>query len=386
MKNRKKFWQIVVLFSVLLVILFTAMFLISRKIVINQFKTELDWSSRITLSTINPDRIYNSSMLINDREAILNSEDVSWLKGEVERLGDVFLGKGIDALYILVKKGADIYFIVESTPIGEELYIEPGSLYEYPPTEVFNVFSEKKEYFTDIYSDEFGTYFSKFSPIYNENGELVGILGSDVDYSLFKNRLFFLRIMLSFLLIIIFSVTFLVIYNLRKKEEMTEEAKNNDQKIKMILNSVPNGVVVYNENEEIILWNKKSQELFNLKESEAVHNKISEVVDYKKVLDEQGSEIKNFQFFSKNNVGLKKLEFYLKNNNRIYEALYDYFELDNKAYIVVLFEDVTLKKIEEDKLEIQKEKLEKLNSLMVDRELKMIELKNEINRLKGEGL
>ncbi len=386
MKNRKKFWQIVVLFSVLLVILFTAMFLISRKIVINQFKTELDWSSRITLSTINPDRIYNSSMLINDREAILNSEDVSWLKGEVERLRDVFLGKGIDALYILVKKGADIYFIVESTPIGEELYIEPGSLYEYPPTEVFNVFSEKKEYFTDIYSDEFGTYFSKFSPIYNENGELVGILGSDVDYSLFKNRLFFLRIMLSFLLIIIFSVTFLVIYNLRKKEEMTEEAKNNDQKIKMILNSVPNGVVVYNENEEIILWNKKSQELFNLKESEAVHNKISEVVDYKKVLDEQGSEIKNFQFFSKNNVGLKKLEFYLKNNNRIYEALYDYFELDNKAYIVVLFEDVTLKKIEEDKLEIQKEKLEKLNSLMVDRELKMIELKNEINRLKGEGL
>ncbi len=385
MKNRKKFWQIVALFIFLFVIILSAILFFSRKIVINQFKTELDWSSQITLSAINPNRVYNSSMLIGDRGAILKNEDVSWLKGEVERLGDIFLRRGVDALYILVKKGSNIYFIVESTPVGEDLYVEPGSLYKFPPIEVFTVFSGERAIFTDLYTDEYGTYFSKFTPIFDDYGNIVGVLGADIDYPLFKNKLFFTRIVLILLSILVFTVAFLVIYYLRKKEEITKEAEENDKKIKMILNSIPNGIIVYDEKESISLWNKASQELFGLKEEKAINKKVSEIVEYKKVLDEKGNEVKGFQFFSKNNISLKRVEFYMKNNNKIYEAIYDYLELNDRSYVVALFEDITFKKIEQSELEIQKNKLEKLNSLMVDRELKMIELKNEITKLKGEG-
>jgi len=354
MKNRKKFWQIVALFIFLFVIILSAILFFSRKIVINQFKTELDWSSQITLSAINPERVYNSSMLIGDREAILKNEDVSWLKGEIERLGNLFLNRGVDALYILVKKGANIYFIVESTPIGEELYVEPGSLYQYPAKEIFTVFSEEKSMYTDLYTDEYGTYLSKFTPIFDDYGNIVGVLAADIDYSLFKNNLFYTRIILIFLLVLIFTVAFLTIFSLRRKEELTKEAEENDKKIRMILNSIPNGIIVYDEKENVSLWNKTSQELFGLKEEEAINKKVSEIVEYKKVLNDKGNEIKNFQFFSKNNVGLKKLEFYMKESSKVYEAIYDYLELNNKSYVVVLFEDITLKKIEENELEIKK--------------------------------
>ncbi|HRZ30414.1 MAG TPA: PAS domain S-box protein [Candidatus Paceibacterota bacterium] len=47
--------------------------------------------------------------------------------------------------------------------------------------------------------------------------------------------------------------------------------------------------------------------------------------------------------------------------------------------------DITKKKLDEDKLKKNNEELEKLNRLMVGRELKMVELKEELERIKNQG-
>jgi len=59
-----------------------------------------------------------------------------------------------------------------------------------------------------------------------------------------------------------------------------------------------------------------------------------------------------------------------------------FIENDRKKYLVGLIHDVTDRKIAENKLIEKVDELEKMNKLMINREMKMVELKNELERLK----
>ncbi len=59
-----------------------------------------------------------------------------------------------------------------------------------------------------------------------------------------------------------------------------------------------------------------------------------------------------------------------------------FIDNDGKKYLVGLIHDVTDRKIAENKLAEKVDELERMNKLMIDREMKMVELKNELERLK----
>ncbi|MCX6732720.1 MAG: hypothetical protein NTV98_04225 [Candidatus Roizmanbacteria bacterium] len=53
-----------------------------------------------------------------------------------------------------------------------------------------------------------------------------------------------------------------------------------------------------------------------------------------------------------------------------------------KGYFVTIFEDITVRKLAENNLQKKFEELEKMNQLMIGRELKMVELKKQVESLR----
>lgn len=268
------------------VILGIAAWFLSAAYVLNNLKTEITWASNITFSAINPDRIRTSSLLIGSpQESFKAYEDVKWLKRELEQLGGLFLERGVDAIYILARKGLNVHFIVESTPAGDELFVEPGSLYEQAPDEIFFAFEEGQSVFSDIYTDEYGTYFSKFSPVFANNGDIVGVLGVDVDYNYYLRILLRYRLIIYSILIFLFIVFYLIINYTKKREIILKEVEYNDKKIKKIIDAIPIGLIVFDKEEKIIFWNHACNEIFNSSSKKAYGKKISDFVIFSEAID-----------------------------------------------------------------------------------------------------
>jgi PAS domain S-box-containing protein len=387
--TKKRLYQLIAILAIIFILAVLGVFYLSQKKVKDDLRSELDWSSEVVLSAINPNRIEKASRLIGDREAILKDNDLNWLKGEIERMGDIFFKRGVDAIYILVKHGANIYFLAESTPVGDDLYIEPGTQYQNPPMEVFSVFDKKTASYSDTYTDEYGTYFSKFSPILNDNNQIVGVLGTDIERSYFQSNINKTRILLLLILVLVFSIAYFVIFHVRKKEMIAQEARDNNKRTISLINSIPNGIVVYDKNGIIDLWNKTAEKMFGFKYEDVVGKKVSNYIKYDNVFKSNSDiEIKNFKFSAERNKLNSKIELRIKKEDstiKVIEVMFDSMEISGKLYTIALFDDISNRKLKEFEIERQKNKLEKLNSLMVDRELKMVEIKNELAKLKGES-
>lgn len=61
-------------------------------------------------------------------------------------------------------------------------------------------------------------------------------------------------------------------------------------------------------------------------------------------------------------------------------------EIDGEEFVLISFHDITPQKEAEKRLEVEMETLRKMNELMVGREERIIELKDEIRSIKENGL
>lgn len=352
-----------------------------------RFSDEVIWATDISAIAINPDRVRATSDLLPGD--ISQSSDYSVIKEQTLGLGNLFLPKGVDAIYILSKKGNDIYFISESTPEGEPLYIAPGKLYEQPPQEIFQVFSNREAISTHVYTDEFGTYLSRFSPIFdNKTGELVGVLGVDIDYTVYQTQ--FWQIFIIFWLIWLFVciLVILLFFYFRNVYQLKNESITSEKKLRTIIDAVSSGIIVVDSKSQIVSWNNYCKNIFGFSLESVLGLKFSDVIKAEKIVNtETGEEISNFNFSLGSNLVGKVLELKILTDKKIekyYELTMVIVEVNDEEYLVASLHDVSNRRQEENDLKVQKEELEKLNNLMVGRELKMVEMKKEISALEED--
>ena len=82
------------------------------------------------------------------------------------------------------------FFYVDSVdPTSEEDYSPPGQLYPEGDTDVQNTYDSKNGEVLPITSDRWGSWLSAFSPILDEDGNVVAILGMDVSADYFYRTL-----------------------------------------------------------------------------------------------------------------------------------------------------------------------------------------------------
>jgi PAS domain S-box-containing protein len=388
MKKSYFFSKIILAIIIFLAFGLGSSFVIQR-IVYKSFLGKIKLAADISLAAVNPERIKNLAALLP--EDISQNQDYLRVKNQIIQLGDLFKLYGIDAIYPLSMNSGTIYFIAESTPDGEPLAVSPGKIYLKSPPEVYEVFASHDAQYTKKYSDEFGTYISLFSPILDfDSGEQVGVLGVDVEYAHYQTIL--IKTLIIFWLIwsvaaILMSLFLLYIRNVRKRKN---DFKANEQRIRSISDSISDAVVVVNDEDEVIFWSKVSEKIFKIPQAAALNHRFSELVKPDMVLDiEAEKEIPDFKFSVNKNLVGKLFEFRLKKkedkSSEYYELSFSAADVGSERYLVGVFHDITFRMREEFALQHQKSELEKLNNLMIGRELKMVELKRELNDLKAGG-
>lgn len=387
MKKFKLFiWPSIIL--VISVALGFVVFYFVLKTVNNNFIKELAWTSDISIAAINSDRVKK----LSDTLPADISEDVDYirLKEQFVGMGDKFELKGVDALYILSQHEGQLYFMVESTPKGEALYVPPGEIYAQAPPEAFRAFNNENPPIA-YYTDEYGTYISKFTPIFNsKTGQQIGVLGVDMDNiyyqaQIFKTKILFSAIWGTFCFLVV--LLFLYFRNLYKTKR---DSQANEQKITAIIDSMNDGLVVVNSDSQITLWNKASENIFGLSSDQTLGLNFDDLVKIDSVLDVKNNVIiNNFKLSLNSDLLNTMLEITLKDSNKkktlnYYELLFKVIDVKPYSYLIAIFHDISIRKREENDLRLQKEELEKLNNLMIGRELKMMEIKKEIGELKNK--
>lgn len=379
-----KHWLMLTIITIIFVVITSAAILIVKDPILKRFKSEISWATDITLAALNPTHIRSAAESL-DLENFIESQDVKRLKEELESLGNLFLPRGVGAIYLLDRKGSEIYFLVESTPFGEIGYVVPGSLYREAPIDLHHVFSAKEASFTDVYTDEYGTYFSEFTPVFDRDGVIIAALGVDVDYSYFQKYLLKSRLLIFGVSFAIYLLLVLVILVLKRKQEADKCVVDSSLQTKAIIDSIPSSLIAFDSNQKIVFWNHACNAMFGLSSKEASGKKISDILKFKKSVEQiSGKELKSFDFSRADSYVKRKVEFVLDRQSEeiVIESSFSFFEMDGEKMTVVLFDDISLKKKKDKELEEQKNKVEKMNALMLDREMKMVELKSEIARIK----
>lgn len=282
MIKKMKVWRIVTVLTIGFVIVMAVILYLMRGFIFERFKQEISWATRIALAAVNPEHVAVSASLLGSN-AFIESDDIKRLKEELEDLGTLFSPRGIDALYLLDKKGTEIYFLAESTPFGENGYVIPGALYREAPEAAYHVFSEQTPDFTDLYTDEYGTYFSEFTPVVDHDGVMVGALGVDVDNNYFTAYLLRARLLVFGIGLAIHLLIVLILFMFKRKSDFDNQIEESNRQIKSIIDSIPSSLVAFDENEKIVFWNHSCNEMFGLTSHEAFGRKINDIVDFKKV-------------------------------------------------------------------------------------------------------
>lgn len=164
------------------------------------------------------------------------------------------------------------------------------------------------------------------------------------------------------------------------------KANEDVSRLAAIIERTPDCVVIVTPDENAIIqyWNKGGENLFGWSKEETVGKSYREIIvpeEKRKEFSENMKKVLEHGFIH------GELARKHKNGNLIIVDSYIFTITDQNGvvkFIAAILRDITERKTNEEKLLSKDRDLEKINKLMVGRELRMIELKNENERLRGE--
>lgn len=112
-------------------------------------------------------------------EKDLESEKYNELKNNLLSVREA--NRDIRFIYIFAQNNNDeVFFHIDSESPESEDYSPPGQLYPEDEGEVAEVYENKQSIVLPVTSDRWGTWLSAYSPITEDDGTVVGVLGVDV--------------------------------------------------------------------------------------------------------------------------------------------------------------------------------------------------------------
>lgn len=88
--------------------------------------------------------------------------------------------KDIRFVYVMTQRDDEVTFAIDSEEPSSEDYSPPGQVYEEDAGEVAEVYASKESIVLPVTSDRWGSWLSAYSPITDDTGAVVGVLGLDV--------------------------------------------------------------------------------------------------------------------------------------------------------------------------------------------------------------
>jgi len=168
----------------------------------------------------------------------------------------------------------------------------------------------------------------------------------------------------------------------RKKAE--EALRESEEKIRMLTASANDAILMMDHEGNISYWNKAAEQMFDYTEEEVIGKDLHALLVSKKFYAGFSKGFEGFKETGQGNAVGKTLEVAaVGKDGKEYpvELSLSAMKLKGRWNAIGLIRDITKRKAAEEELNKKAEELEAFNKLAVGRELKMIELKKEINAL-----
>lgn len=195
----------------------------SRSNAHNQLREQLFYTVDLAIAATDPDVIES-----------LRAEPEDATRPEYIRLYDQYLQlqsplqqKYIRWIYAMkVFPDEEVRFIVDSVTADDPGHSEPGVVYEQPPASVVNVLRTGKAEFIGPFTDEYGSYYSVFAPMYSTRGGIIAVMGADIEKEVYEGIIrqrSLLPIIVSLFVEALFILTFLYIVRRWEVEQMKSQ-------------------------------------------------------------------------------------------------------------------------------------------------------------------
>lgn len=389
--NRSSKKKIIIsLFIISLVVIFVATevsFVYVSNYVDNSYRQELLSFAKVVSASIDGDKLSELSATPAD----YGNEEFQRLQYKLTKMGDI--SSLVRYIYILGGRGGnDFYFYIDSQPsrFSDDLEAEPlavpGEEYIDDSGDFAATLNEGKDITSGIYSDKWGTFVSVSVPIFNQKGERVpAILGVDMEAALLSQRLLFNKLMilsLSGALTLIAVLLFSLFYSIESSRLKLEKER---LRFKLYLDLAPAIVVGLDVSGKVSMINKFGYSLLEGEKSEILGKNWFDNFLTKK---NRAEVKKSFEGLIKGDILTQeklnliegdiltlsgKIRRILWNNSTVSNSLGEVVE------VISFGQDITDRMTSEAELIKRNEQLERLNALMVSRELEMKKLK-EFNK------
>jgi PAS domain S-box-containing protein len=175
---------------------------------------------------------------------------------------------------------------------------------------------------------------------------------------------------------------------LKLVDEKTAEIKSSEERFRSITEAAKDAIVMMDNQGRVVLWNKSASEMFGYGEDEAMGKDLHALIASE---DEHKSKKENILHFGQTGeAGIigKNIELLVKKKDGtafMIELTVSKTQIKGEWYAVGMMRDITERKKTEEEIKARTDELERLNRLMVGRELKMIELKKKIKKTDDES-
>lgn len=170
------------------------------------------------------------------------------------------------------------------------------------------------------------------------------------------------------------------------KKRYEEEFKANEEKFRKVSEALFNPLVIMDDRGLITYWNKAAEKMFGYKAEEILGENLHKLMAPKKYNTENSLNLKNFFKSGQSPIlnNIIEVDVLDKQGNEIpVELSASGLVLGNKIFAIGSMRDMREKKKADREIKEKISELERFNKLMVNRELKMIELKKELEKYKG---
>ncbi len=149
--------------------------------------------------------------------------------------------------YLIGRRGAIYYFILDSEPDSSPDHSPYGEIYTGPAKSIEKVFSTGETVVSDLEIDRWGRWISALTPVMNENGEVRAVLGFDYPADLWRAWIITRmvpEIILIIGLIVILLAFFWVLLERRKLDQKSRNLAADEALYRTVIEQMPIGLVV----------------------------------------------------------------------------------------------------------------------------------------------
>jgi PAS domain S-box-containing protein len=129
-------------------------------------------------------------------------------------------------------------------------------------------------------TDEWGTVYSTYAPVYNARGETVGIVGVDLDASLLSSRMMTLKTLYLLILLVTFALALsIAVFTTSFHEQAFMVVRENEEYLRTIMSSIQAGVFIIDADTHVITdINPKALDLTGAEKADVIGKSCHNVV------------------------------------------------------------------------------------------------------------